>query len=423
MSLKRRLKRRDDQRKTRIEKLRNDVEAVKKRGQRKAASGGRRAARGERRVGLGLPGKLTETTHGPVHMVDAYLEPRHHHGSAPVAPATEVSGAIVAEIALDPSFASLDFSQALFLDTETTGLAGGTGTVAFLIGMAWFEDQSLRVQQLFLPEFGQEEAMLRLLSERLEKSSCLVSYNGKSFDWPLLRNRFVINRVKAPRVSAHLDLLHCARRIFKPRLQATRLVDLERAVLGMYRHDDVPGSLIPSLYFDYLDGCGAEALLGVFEHNAHDLIALAALLGKLAAHFEEVRAADDPRDHLAYAKVAERAGDRRRAREFAQAAAKGGAGADCTVDALMLQARLARRDAELEAEERALVGALAVADGGASSAGVRLALAKLYEHRIKDFTRALEHAPHTCPAEPEDATHHRVQRLERRIARRGSRRL
>lgn len=348
--------------------------------------------------------------------MDTYLEPHHHHGAAPVAPATLVPGPLVAEIALDPAFESIDLSEALFLDTETTGLAGGSGTVAFLIGMAWFEDQSLRVQQLFLPDFGSEAPMLHSLCDRLQQSSCLVSYNGKSFDWPLLRTRLVMNRVKVPVVPPHLDLLHCARRIFKPRLETTRLVDLERQVLGLYRHDDVPGSLIPSLYFDYVDGGGVAPLLGVFEHNANDLIALAALLARLGGHFEELQEADDPRDHLAYAKVAERAGNGGRAHVFAQAAAQGGADSSCTVEALMLQARLARKDGHVDLEERALVEALEAAEDPSLAAAVRLALAKLYEHRLKDLSRALEHAPHTWPAEPEDATHHRVERLQKRLA-------
>jgi uncharacterized protein YprB with RNaseH-like and TPR domain len=357
-----------------------------------------------------LPGQRRDTQHGELHLIDEYLEPRHHHGRAPIAEALGVSTERLAQLALDPSLEGVDLRRALFFDTETTGLAGGTGTVPFLIGIGWFEDQSMRIQQLFLP-------MLHWLRDRVQQSSCLVSFNGKTFDWPLLRNRFVLNRVRAPVLPPHLDLLHCARRVLKSRLKSVRLVELERQVLGMYREDDVSGALIPQLYFDYLDGGDVSPIAKVIEHNANDLIALAALVAELVNHFDEVHGGDDPRDHLAYAKVAERTGDRARARSFADAAAQGGGESMCTVEACMLNARMARRGGNIDDEERALLDALRAADDEDLRAGVRLALSKLYEHRRKDLARALEHAAGTAMAEGEDAAERRVARLERRLAR------
>jgi uncharacterized protein YprB with RNaseH-like and TPR domain len=365
----------------------------------------------------GLPGQRCDTEHGEVHLIDEYLEPHHHHGRTPIREALRVSAERLAQLALDPALQGVDFRGALFLDTETTGLAGGTGTVPFLIGIGWFEDESMRIQQLFLPELGHEAPMLHWLGERVARSSCLVSFNGKAFDWPLLRNRFVLNRVPAPDLPPHLDLLHCARRILRPRLKSVRLVELERRVLGMYREDDISGALIPQLYFDYLDGGDVSPIAKVMEHNANDVIALAALAATLVSHFDEVHGADDPRDHLAYAKVAERMGDRARARSFACAAAQGGGEAACTVEAWMLHARLARRGGNVEDEEIALLAALRAADDEELRATVRLALAKLFEHRRADPQRALEHAVGTALAEGEDAAERRVARLERRLSR------
>jgi uncharacterized protein YprB with RNaseH-like and TPR domain len=364
-----------------------------------------------------LPGQRRDTEHGELHLVDEYLEPHHHHGRAPIAEALRVSTERLAQLALDPSLEHIDIQRALFLDTETTGLAGGTGTVPFLIGIAWFEDQSMRIQQLFLPELGREAPMLHWLRERVNESSCVVSFNGKTFDWPLLRNRFVLNRVRAPVLPPHLDLLHCARRVLRPRLKSVRLVELERKVLGMHREDDISGALIPQLYFDYLDGGDVCPIAKVIEHNANDLIALAALVTELVSHFDDVHAGDDPRDHLAYAKVAERTGDQARARSFADAAARGGGESACTVEAYMLNARMARRGGDVDDEERALLEGLRVADDDELRAAVQLALAKLYEHRRKDLERALEHAAGTALAEGEGAAERRVARLERRMAR------
>ncbi len=363
-----------------------------------------------------LPGEQRNTKHGELHLIDEYLEPRHHHGRAPIADALGVCTERLAQLALDDSLRDVDFRQALFLDTETTGLAGGAGTVPFLIGIAWFEDESMRIQQLFLPELGREAPMLHWLRERVKQSSCVVSFNGKTFDWPLLRNRFIMNRVKAPALPPHLDLLHCARRVLRSRLKSVRLVELERRVLGMYREDDISGALIPQLYFDYLDGGDVTPMAKVIEHNANDLIALAALVAELVGHFDEVHGGDDPRDHLAYAKVAERTGDGARARSFADAAARGGGAPDCTVEARLMIARMARREGDVDGEEEALLAALEAATDDALRAVVGLALAKLYEHRRRDFERALEHAAWTGPAEGEDATERRLARLKRRLA-------
>lgn len=364
-----------------------------------------------------LPGTRRETEHGELHLIDEYLEPHHQHGRAPIAKALDVSVERLAQLALDPSLQDVDLQRALFFDTETTGLAGGTGTVPFLIGIGWFEDQSMRIQQLFLPELGREAPMLHWLRERVKQSSCLISFNGKAFDWPLLRSRFILNRVPAPTLPPHLDLLHCARRVLRARLKSVRLVELERKVLGMYREDDVSGALIPQLYFDYLDGGEVAPLAKVIEHNANDLIALAALVAELVGHFDELHGNDDPRDHLAYAKVAERTGDATRAQTFARAAASGGGESACTVEACMIKARLARRGGDPHDEESALLDALEAADDEDLRAAVQLALAKFYEHRRKDLARALEHAARTALAEGEDATGRRVARLERRLAR------
>lgn len=367
-------------------------------------------------VRSGLPGEPRQTEHGDLHLIDAYLEPRHHHGRAPIARALDVCTERLAQLALDPALEDIDFKRALFLDTETTGLAGGAGTVPFLIGIAWFEDESMRVQQLFLPELGREAPMLHWVRERIEQCSCLVSFNGKTFDWPLLRNRYVLNRVRAPELPPHLDLLHCARRVLRPRLRSVRLVELERKVLGMYREDDISGALIPQLYFDYLDGGDVAPIAKVIEHNANDLIALAALVAQLVGHFDEVHRDDDPRDHLSYAKVAERTGDRMRARSFASAAARGGGEAACTVEARLIEARLARRSGALDDEERALLDAFDAASTDELRAVVCLALAKLYEHRRKDFARALRYARRTGSAEGSEASTRRVARLERRAS-------
>ena len=175
----------------------------------------------------------------------------------------------------------------LFLDTETTGLAGGTGTYAFLVGLAWWDAGGLQVEQLFMRDFTEEYSVLHELSARAAERPVLVTFNGKTFDWPLLENRFTMTRSLAvPKLAAHLDLLHPARALWKLRLGSVRLVELERRVLdaprlGWHRENDVSSALIPQFYFDYLRGGPVEPLAGVVRHNQMDLRGLAALFGKI----------------------------------------------------------------------------------------------------------------------------------------------
>ncbi len=399
----------------RVQRMRGLIDALVTRDRTRTARRPASTARASAEVRL--PGELRETPHGPVHLVERWLEPHHAHGRTPIRDALAVDAAHVAKLALDPALESVDFRRMLLFDTETTGLSGGAGTIPFLIGLAWFEDESLHLLQLLLRRPGEEGPMLRLLAERMAAASCLVSYNGKSFDWPLLRTRFVLNRVPMPPSPPHLDLLHCARRIFKRRLSSVRLVDMEVEVLGMRREHDVDGAEIPGLYIDFLRGADGSALAPVIEHNGHDIVALAGLLARLTRRFEHLHLEDDPRDHLSYAHVAARAKDAERAAAFAKAAAEGGGDAACTVEAFLLTARLARARGAADAEEEALSSALAAADEDVVRATVHLCLAKLYEHRCKDPGRALLHAREAVDAELPEANARRVARLERRIAR------
>jgi hypothetical protein len=242
-----------------------------------------------------------------------------------------------------------------------------------------------------------------------------VSYNGKSFDWPLLRTRCVLHRIPVPELPPHLDLLHCARRVLKRRLGRVRLLDLETRLLGKHRERDIDGAEIPTIYLRYLRGQGARALATVIEHNANDLIALAAVLARLSEHFQTIEPADDPRDHLGYAEVAVRADDCQRALEFARSALHGGGDPEVVGAAALLAARIARQRRAYRDQEDWLLSGLRELEGAQHvAARIHLELAKLYEHRVKDPERALFHARLTIPAEDLERQGRRLDRLERR---------
>jgi hypothetical protein len=200
-------------------------------------------------------------------------------------------------------FAPGDLRRPLFLDIETTGLSGGTGTVAFLVGLAWREADGLTLVQYFLGDFNQENALLWAVGQCVRDAGVLVSYNGRSFDWPLLQTRLVMRRAAWPS-PPHLDLLTLARRIFRPRLPDCALQTIERAVLDLHRADDLPGSLIPSRYFAWLRGGDPRVLDPVFTHNRQDVLSMVLLL----ARFEAVlRSSDDlhPLDRFGRARFLE----------------------------------------------------------------------------------------------------------------------
>jgi len=176
-----------------------------------------------------------------------------------------------------------DASRLVFLDTETTGLAGGTGTCAFLIGIGNVEGMKFVVRQFFLRDYPEEKAMLEALAEALEPCQGIVTFNGKTFDVPLLETRYALARMKSPLDRLiHFDALHPARRLWKLRLESCKLTDLEVAILGISREGDVPGAEIPAIYFDYLRTGDARGLQPVFYHNALDVVSLAAITVELA---------------------------------------------------------------------------------------------------------------------------------------------
>ena len=289
-----------------------------------------------------------------------------------------------------------DSSKWLFLDTETTGLAGGTGTYAFLIGLAWWDAGALQVEQFFMRDFGEEHAILHEVAARIAERPVLVTFNGKAFDWPLLESRFTMTRsITVPRLAAHLDLLHPARALWKLRLGSVRLVELERQVLdaarlGWQRRDDVLAALIPQHYFDYLRGGPAEPLAAVVRHNQMDLRGLAALMGKIDALLASHDGRDvESLDLFGLSRYLQRRGESQRAHSACKQAINLGLPKKFDRQARHELAMLAKRRGEHE-KAAALWHELVQDQRHGAHACEQLAI--YYERREKDLERALEFA-------------------------------
>lgn len=230
-----------------------------------------------------MPGELVETPCGPCFVSETRYHLDHVHGAYPLsalAPGERPSSYLV-HLAGDKRLAGLDLRSSIFFDIETTGLGIGAGMYAFLVGFGTFEGDEFCLRQYFMRDYGEEEGLLYLLGRQMRHFDGWVSFNGRNFDLPILQSRFICGRQEMPLAQApHLDLLYPARKLWRKRLTSCRLSSLEAGVLGLTRDSDVPGWLIPELYFDYVRYGAVEPLRQVFLHNALDVLSLVVLAAR-----------------------------------------------------------------------------------------------------------------------------------------------
>jgi uncharacterized protein len=293
--------------------------------------------------------------------------------------------------------AGTDGGVVVGIDTETTGLAGGTGTAAFMVGIAEAGPAHVRLRQWLLTGFSGEPAMLAELAASLAGADLMVSYNGKAFDLPLLRDRRRLQRGEAFPEPRHLDLLHPTRRLFRSAWPDCRLVTAEQRLLGMFREDDLPGSEAPRAWRDYLAGGPADDLARVLRHNALDVISLLLLGPALARTLHEPLAFGA--NPLAAADIWSRRGAHDRALSVLEASRRG---LDMRGELELAWAlrRAGRWTEAAEIWER-------LARSGCAEAVERLA--KYHEHVRRDWSRALEYANRL---DDSPQARHRRSRLE-----------
>ena len=228
-----------------------------------------------------LDGAIEENERGRLLVVRRRFPVDHRHGAQSLLAAREAAPLALSLLGRAGGEVALAH-RLLYLDTETTGLAGGTGTYAFLVGVGFFDGDDFEVRQFFMRDLDEEPALLTALEEIFRRFDGFVTYNGSGFDLPLLETRFVLGRRRFPGEVFHVDLLAPARRLWSDRLADCRLGTVEQHALRFTRDDDLPGALIPTVYFEYLRRKRPDELPRVFEHNRHDILSLAALTGWVA---------------------------------------------------------------------------------------------------------------------------------------------
>jgi hypothetical protein len=254
-----------------------------------------------------IVGDVIETDYGPTFIHTERYAPDHIHGVRPLGELLDLPGSVAARLA-GIDLAEFDLRKTVFIDTETTGLSGGTGTLAFLVGVGVFDEEDhFKLHQYFLRNQNEEMAMLLHLSETLDRYESIVSFNGRGFDLPLLQTRFTLAKMRPKILTApHLDLLPPARRVWKGRYESCSLSTLEYRVLQVHREQaDAPGALIPQMYFDYIRSGDASEMPRVMYHNALDVLSMVSLSTHLIQLFaQSTESIADPSDLYALGKWA-----------------------------------------------------------------------------------------------------------------------
>jgi uncharacterized protein len=363
-----------------------------------------------------LSGQEVQTEFGCHFETERLYECHKRHGSLDVSSLCELPPDLL-DVISDGAAPGSQPSRWAFLDTETTGLAGGTGTYAFLIGVGRITPEGFRLRQFFMRNLFEEPSLLEGLRQHLSEFDTLITYNGKAYDQPLLETRYRMARAKPPFSGlAHVDLLFGARRLWKLRFDSCRLVELENQILGVEREGDLPGEMIPYVYFDYLRTKEAYRIVPILHHNAIDILTLACLTAIVPWAFRSPEEA--PLYHgaemVGLARWLCRVDQSEKALVlFRRAVDKG------LRDELLFRTLwdIAKLEKKLGRDDAALAACTELAE---CRNPFRLAaleeLAKFYEHRERNYAMALEFTVTALSHEDSQPLRHRKSRLEKRLA-------
>jgi uncharacterized protein YprB with RNaseH-like and TPR domain len=263
-----------------------------------------------------VKGEVVSTPDGETFQVKEYFASDFRYGEMTLGEILHISTSPAHLLSRDERLKELDLRKTLFLDTETTGLTGGTGTFAFMVGLGFFQGDGFLIHQLFMRDYSEERASLSILKRLLESFEFLITFNGRYYDIPLLETRFILSRMASQiREMPNFDLLYPARKIWRGAYENCRLVTLESKLLGMERVNDVPSEWIPYLYFDYLKTGDAQRIHQVFYHNQMDILSMVALAGRINLIYHNPQAAQPRKgvEHFALGRLFWDHGHRERA--------------------------------------------------------------------------------------------------------------
>ena len=363
-----------------------------------------------------LPGEEGEVDGYTYRVVREEHSREHAHGSTQLAGIFDLSSETLSLLCLEALETVPSLERWLFLDTETTGLAGGTGTLPFVLGWVRWNGTSWVTEQYILEKPGKERGMLQMLTQRLEGVDVLVTYNGKSYDWPLIKSRCIMNRLKEPVLKLHLDLLHVFRRLYGKELDDVKLTTIEKERLGFERVDDLPGSEVPEVYFKYLRTGRPERFAGVVKHNVDDLLAMVAMVSHLHTTLSRPEVSLSMWAELAVAKMHLRLKDDSEALVQLRRGLEGGeVGSEAWYKSLEMAGALLKKRGAFSEAIRLFEEAEKISDH--LDEATLESLAKLYEHQAKALDDAKRCARELVERFPSVAHEHRLRRLEEKLNR------
>jgi uncharacterized protein YprB with RNaseH-like and TPR domain len=372
-----------------------------------------------------VAGRFIDTGNGSTFLIEKDFPVTYLHGQVGLRITTAPH--TIAEWAGEEKIVEQNPESMVFLDTETSGLAGGTGTFAFLVGVGRYTKEGFHLAQFFMRDPLEEPALLLALEDFLAPCQTVVSFNGKAFDVPLLNTRYTLQGWKSPfKKFAHVDLLHLARRLWRDRLPSRTLANLEVQILHASRTDEeIPGWMIPQIYFDYLREGDARPLQRVFYHNSMDVISLAALLNHTSSILEDPLSlqTSESIDLAAIARLFEDLGHSDKAKEVYETCLKAEIPGELYDDTILRLSLLYKHINNYSA-------AIPLWEQAASHRRLFAyeELAKYYEHHAQDLDLALKwtcdaleciktaglQSPELLQWKPE--FQHRLQRLQRKIS-------
>lgn len=329
------------------------------------------------------PGRIVTNENGSCYVIEHKYPLTHMHGGCCLGEAADVDADTLCRIG-GSEFSSITADRLLYLDTETTGLSGGAGTVAFLIGVGFFYNDIFVVRQYFMRDYDEEAAMLYELKLLFDRFDGFVTFNGKAFDLNLIHSRFISNRFRAAfKEAPNLDLLYPSRTVWKLKLESCRLSSLEENVLGIFRNDDIPGAMIPQVYFKYLEDRDTTEIKRVIRHNELDILSMVSLEIKLSkllnAPLEE---ADGEYELLGLGRLFEAGGDTEQMLECLESCAES---REFSIKAQAVK-RLTNVYKRNGSYDLALSHWMAMDDGNSGFELFHLIeMAKYYEHKAKNI--------------------------------------
>jgi len=396
-------------------------------GGRKRKSSGKPQHGAETTAGL-PPGEVLQTPYGETYRITRIYPPEHVHGEGKIGDLFSHQLELAGDIVGQPELGELPLEQLVFLDTETTGLSGGAGTLVFLVGVGAFVDEGFRLRQFFLRDPGEEAALLFALQQDLEAARGFVTFNGRAFDVPLLEMRYMIGLQRQWPLGSlpHFDLLFPSRRLWQRSLPDCTLSTLERGICGVVRTgEDVPGSEIPALYMEYLRTGNTRHMQRVIYHNEVDVLSLVTLATQVMdryrpEHLDQLTASEA----LAVARWHQQA-DRSQYANQAYSQARSSGASSIRLDAIRYQT------IHLKSKGRhadALEAWLAWYELSPEDPRPCIEMAKYYEWKMKDFEQALEWAESALVSlthwnddwrreQAWEEITHRLKRLSRKLGR------